>query len=82
MGGLLDGIIEEVFANLLLTPVGFVYLWLRYRNQVQVKEALAKEYGSSYANAGSAVFTNILVAVGIALVLFLMIAPLLHWLKI
>ena len=74
-------IVEQIFANLLLAPIGFVYLWLRYRNQLQVRETLAKEYENSYANAGSAIALNIIVAIGIALVLFLIISPLLHWLK-
>lgn len=76
------GIIEQIFAGLLFIPLGFAYLWLRYRNQAKVKETLAKEYENSYANAGSAVLLNSVAAVGIVLVLgVIVVMPLLHWLS-
>ncbi|WP_216688498.1 hypothetical protein [Hymenobacter siberiensis] len=55
MEDLFAGIFEQMFTYLLLLPVGFGYLWLRYRNKLRVKETLAKEYENSYANAGSVV---------------------------
>ena len=44
---------------------------------MQVKEKLV----NSYANAGSAVVLNIVAATGIVLVLGLLLAPLIQWLK-
>ena len=62
MEDLFAGILEQMFANLLLLPVGFVYLWLRHRNKLRVKETLAREYENSYANAGSVVLLNTIAA--------------------
>ena len=82
MEGFFAGIVEELFANLLFIPIGFAYLWLRYRNQVRVRETLAKEYENSYANMGRAFVLNTIAAIGIGLAVgALMVAPLLHWLK-
>jgi hypothetical protein len=76
------GIIGEIFTNLLCIPIGFVYLWLRYRKQAQVKAALVRKYEDSYANAGSEVVTNIIAAVLILLIFgLIVVAPLLHWLR-
>lgn len=82
MEDFLAGIFEELFASLLLIPIGFVYLWLRFRTRIQVEKILAREYENSYANTGSVVVLNTVAASGIALVLGLIIvAPLLHWLR-
>ena len=62
MEDLFAGIFEQMFAYLLLLPVGFVYLWLRYRNQLRVRETLAREYENSYANVGSVVLLNTMAA--------------------
>jgi hypothetical protein len=51
MEDLFSGIIEQMFANLLLAPIGFAYLWLRYRSKSQVKLSLAKNYEDSFADA-------------------------------
>ena len=58
MEDLFAGIFEQMFAYLLLLPVGFVYLWLRYRNKLRVRETLAREYENSYSNVGSVVLLN------------------------
>lgn len=76
------GIVQQLFANLLFIPIGFVCLWLRYRNQAQAKETLAEKYENSYTSAGSAVVLNTVAAIGIALVLGpIVVAPILHWLN-
>ena len=62
MEDLFAGIFEQMFAYLLLLPVGFVYLWLRYRNKLRVRETLAREYENSYANVGSVVLLNTMAA--------------------
>ena len=62
MEDLFAGILGQMFANLLVAPIGFVYLWLRFCNKLRVRETLAREYESSYANAGSAVLLNTIAA--------------------
>lgn len=39
---------------LLLVPLGFIYLRLRYRDQAQRQLVLIKQYQNSYGNAGKA----------------------------
>jgi hypothetical protein len=82
---LFAGIFEQMFTYLLLLPVGFGYLWLRYRNKLRVKETLAKEYENSYANAGSVVLLNTIaallaLAVG-SLVILAIVVQIREWLK-
>ena len=85
MEDLFAGIFEQMFTYLLLLPVGFGYLWLRYRNKLRVKETLAKEYENSYANAGSVVLLNTIaallaLAVG-SLVILSIVVQIREWLK-
>ena len=85
MEDLFAGIFEQIFTYLLLLPVGFGYLWLRYRNKLRVKETLAKEYENSYANAGSVVLLNTMaallaLAVG-SLVILAIVVQIREWLK-
>ena len=81
MEALFGEILGQAFIALFFVAVGFGYLYLRFRNRVRVKDVLAKKYENSYANAGMAVVLNSVAIIGIALVFFLMIAPLLHWLN-
>jgi hypothetical protein len=85
MEDLFTGIFEQIFAYLLLLPVGFGYLWLRYRSKLRVKETLVKEYENSYANAGSVVLINTIaallaLAVG-SLVILAIVVQIREWLK-
>ena len=85
MEDLFAGIFEQMFTYLLLLPVGFGYLWLRYRNKLRVKEVLAKEYENSYANAGSVLLINTIaallaLAVG-SLVILAIVVQIREWLK-
>jgi hypothetical protein len=85
MENLFAGIFEQMFAYLLLLPVGFGYLWLRYRSKLRVKETLVKEYENSYANAGSVVLINTIaallaLAVG-SLVILAIVVQIREWLK-
>ena len=85
MEDLFAGIFEQIFTYLLLLPVGFGYLWLRYRNKLRVKETLAKEYENSYANAGSVLLINTIasllaLAVG-SLVILAIVVQIREWLK-
>ncbi|GAB3578134.1 hypothetical protein [Hymenobacter daeguensis] len=85
MEDFLAGIIEQLFAILLLIPIGFVYLWLRYRNKLRVRETLAREYENSYANVGSAIVANTIAALGAlavgSLVLLAVVVQLREWLN-
>jgi hypothetical protein len=58
---------------MLFASIGFLYLYLRYRNRVRVRRVLIKEYESSYTNAGHVVVLNTVAAIGILLVLGLLI---------
>ena len=40
-------------ADLLYIPLGFIYLWLRYRNKGKVKKILEEEYENSYYYVGA-----------------------------
>ena len=85
MEDLFAGIFGQMFTYLLLLPVGFGYLWLRYRNKLRVKETLAKEYENSYANAGSVLLINTIaallaLAVG-SLVILSIVVQIREWLK-
>ena len=85
MEDLFAGIFEQMFTYLLLLPVGFGYLWLRYRNKLRVKETLAKEYENSYANAGGVVSLSTIaallaLAVG-SLVILAIVVQIREWLK-
>ena len=44
-----------------LTPLGWLYLWIRYRSKDQVKIHLNRDYDNSYGLAGSFVFWRILI---------------------
>jgi hypothetical protein len=69
---LFGGLIEGVFGLTVFSIIGFLYLYVRYRNRMQVRRALVKEYESSYANAGQVVALNTVAAIGILLVVGLL----------
>lgn len=69
---LFGGLIEGVFSLAIFSAIGFLYLYLRYRNQMKMRRALVKEYESSYANAGQVVVLNTVAAIGILLVVGLL----------
>ncbi|MEM6721000.1 MAG: hypothetical protein AAF611_16840 [Bacteroidota bacterium] len=39
--------------RLIYIPVGFLYLWIRYRNGEKVAEAKKEKYENSYSTAGA-----------------------------
>jgi hypothetical protein len=43
----------EVFASIIYYPVGWLYLWIRYRNKNKVKTILKEKYDNSYYTAGA-----------------------------
>jgi 3-deoxy-D-manno-octulosonic-acid transferase len=42
----------ELLSSILYYPVGFLYLWIRYRNKEKIKKVLKEKYNSSYYEAG------------------------------
>ncbi len=76
LGFILEGITEGVVNTLVFASIGFLYLYLRYRNRIRVRRILIKEYDTSYTNAGQVVVLNTVAAIGILLVVGLIIATL------
>ncbi|MHB1278852.1 MAG: hypothetical protein ACYC1Q_10685 [Bacteroidia bacterium] len=46
--------------ELLLIPMGWIYLWVRYRSSAKVKSALQKDFDNQHYIAGAFVFWRIL----------------------
>ena len=42
-----------MLADILYYPIGWLYLWLRYRNKKKIKEVLKNEYDNQYYDAGA-----------------------------
>ena len=42
----------ELLSSILYYPVGFLCLWIRYRNKEKIKKVLKEKYNSSYYEAG------------------------------
>ena len=42
-----------IFSSILYAPIGYLLLWLRYRDKKRVKARLEKEYEGSYSVAGA-----------------------------
>ena len=78
-------IFGEFIACILLAPIGFAYLFLRYRNKMRMQKELASEYENSYANVGQVVILNTiagLLAFAMAAMVILAIAtPILNWMR-
>lgn len=60
-------------AAIILYPLGWVYLWLRYRNREKVAKILTQEYGNSYYAAGLYIIFKTFGIVFICLLLLLII---------
>ncbi|MEM5564320.1 hypothetical protein WNY78_04365 [Psychroserpens sp. AS72] len=43
----------ELYSGILYYPIGWIYLWIRYRNKEKIKSILAEKYEDSYHNAGA-----------------------------
>ncbi len=61
-------------ASILYYPIGWLYLWIKYRNKEKVKEVLQDKYDGKYYFAGAqltlSIFGKILL---ILLVLFILV---------
>ena len=84
MEEIFSAIFEEVFTFLLFAPIGITYLFLRYRDKIRVKQALASEYDNQYANAGRVVVLNTIAALGVlaisSLVIIAIVVQVREWL--
>ena len=78
-------IFGEIIALVLLAPIGFAYLFLRYRNKVRVQRELMSKYENSYANVGQVVILNTiaaLLALAMAgLVILAIVTPIMSWMR-
>ena len=85
MEEIFSAIFEEVLAFLLLAPIGFAYLFLRYRNKVRVQRELASKYENDYANVGQVIILNTiaaLLALAMAgLVISAIVTPIMSWMR-
>lgn len=59
---------EDFVRELLYPFIGWVYLWIRYRNKKKIKTVLKEEYDGSYGNVGS---IKILQFIGIIMIILL-----------
>ena len=59
---------EYFVRELLYSFIGWVYLWIRYRNKEKIKTVLKEEYDGSYGNVGS---IKILQFIGIIMIILL-----------
>lgn len=55
--------------RLIYFPIGFLYLWIRYRNREKVAEVKKEKYENSYAIAGAT-----LVLSGFGVILFILLS--------
>ncbi|RSK29915.1 hypothetical protein [Hymenobacter metallilatus] len=67
-------------AWLLFTPIGALYLLIRYRGSAKRQQVLAQEYENEYANVGHVMVMNTVAAVLIVVVLgMLLMVPICVW---
>ena len=69
-------------SNLIYYPIGWLYIWIRYRKKSLVKNALIEKYENSYSVAGTLVIFKtfgIIFLILIALLLFSVIYSLIRW---
>ncbi|WP_426492428.1 hypothetical protein [Hymenobacter sp. 102] len=79
---ILAPIFGELFNWLLFTPIGILYMFIRYRGSARRQQVLAQQYENEYANVGHVVVLNTVVVVMIlGLLGLVVVAPLLHWLN-
>lgn len=60
--------------ELLLIPIGWIYLWIRHRSSAKVKSALQKDFDNQYYIAGAFIFWRILLIIFITGVIALILS--------
>jgi hypothetical protein len=48
-----------LFIDLILYPIGWLYLKIRYQNKTLIKKKLSEDYNDKYSIAGSMVFLKL-----------------------
>ncbi|RSK44401.1 hypothetical protein [Hymenobacter perfusus] len=70
-------VFEVLFAGLLnwllFTPIGFLYLYIRYRSRPGVALVLSQKYEGKYANAGQELLLNAFILVLIVPILLMVV---------
>ena len=61
--------------------IGWVYLWLRYRNKERVKEALDRDYSGTYQSVGRVLLALTLVLIFATSILLLVLVALFTGIK-
>ena len=61
---------EDLIGGLLYSFIGWVYLWIRYRNKEKIRSVLKEKYNNSYQDVGA---TKVLYFIGIVLIIILVV---------
>ena len=71
----------EIFASLLYWPIGWLYLWIRYRNTEKVQEVLLYKYENNYGVAGALFIGKTFGIIFLSLVVLLILAAIIATFK-
>ena len=72
---------SELFTSILYYPIGYAYLWLRFRNKKKVKTALNEKYNNSYYEAGAIFSLTIFGVILFVLLSFFLIAVIIGFIR-
>ncbi len=61
-------------SDIIFYPLGWIYLWIRYRNKETIEKVLLEKYEESYSVAGTLVCLKTFGVVFIVLILLLLLA--------
>ena len=61
-------------SNIIFYPIGWMYLWIRYRNKETIEKVLLEKYDKSYSVAGTLVCLKSFGVVFIILILLMILA--------
>lgn len=61
-------------SRILFYPLGWIYLWIRYRNKETIEKVLVEKYEDSYSVAGTLVCLKTFGIVFITLILLMLLA--------
>jgi hypothetical protein len=61
-------------SDIIFYPLGWIYLWIRYRNKETIEKVLLEKYEKSYSVAGTLVCLKTFGVVFIVLILLLLLA--------
>lgn len=58
-----------MFAEILFSPIGWLYLWIRYRNRDKIKKELQDKYDNEYYIAGAHLSTRFFAVIFLGLLI-------------